>query len=340
MNLGIDATINLRAYSNNQRRFSIEKFITALKATTTLERLTVSFYIYASTPDNNRRFIEPLCRCIANLRRHNENHPLRRLTLRLAKKDNRDVVNRFLVAAKQYGIHDLAISQCRHLQVQSIVKFCRDNAHLKVLDLSYTRFSDEDSMIYVSQHDGPQDTSFNLALDELSVYGVTLENSSAETKFRNLIAHVTYTCLRLGSVTVGGGDLEEEMRIVSELIKPSLEHLTLCDGFPTDIHTIEAWATVTQIQLDDRFPPMELRPHVVQQKLQTVATRNRELARFRANPRGYPRDELFELMSQFDSSPTGRYMLACGFLGIPSFFKIDQSTDSSTMGPKKRRRRY
>jgi hypothetical protein len=78
-------------------------------------------------------------------------------------------------------------------------------------------------------------------------------------------------------------------------------------------------------------------PDSVQQKLQAIAMRNRELARFVADPHAYPSgDDLVALMSQFDSSPTGRYMLARGFAGIPSFFKI-KSTDSSTVGPKKRK---
>jgi hypothetical protein len=98
---------------------------------------------------------------------------------------------------------------------------------------------------------------------------------------------------------------------------------------------IAACATVTQIQLRNRISPINFRPG----ELQVIAARNRELARFIANPREYPGDELLALMSQFGSCPTGRYMLARCLPGIPTFFKI-KITDSPTSGPKKRKRRY
>jgi hypothetical protein len=127
------------------------------------------------------------------------------------------------------------------------------------------------------------------------------------------------------------------MRIVSELIKPSV-HLRLCDGCPiANIDSIEACATVTQIQVHRTNPPLDFHPDAVQRMLHTIAKRNRELARFIADPREYPGDELLALMGQFDSSPTGRYMLARCFPGIPSFFKIT-ITDSPLAGLKKRKR--
>ena len=106
------------------------------------------------------------------------------------------------------------------------------------------------------------------------------------------------------------------MRIVSELLKPSVEQLPLvgcCDI--ENIDAIEACATVTQIQLNDTaVPPSDFRPALIQRLLQTIATRNRELARFVANPQAYPHYGLLKLMRQFDLSPTGRYMLVCSFV--------------------------
>ena len=96
---------------------------------------------------------------------------------------------------------------------------------------------------------------------------------------------------------------------------------------------IEACATVTQIQSDR---PVDF-PRAAQQKLQAIATRNHELARFVANPHDYPADELLKLMTQFDKSPTGLYMLVRCLPGIPSFFKSNEITDSSTAGAKKRK---
>jgi hypothetical protein len=330
--------LELGDLSNNEESFTIEQFIAALEATTTLTNLSVRFDEFVSTPENNRRFIEPLCRCIANLRRHNQNHPLR--TLRFYNADNDDNVDQLLVAAKQFGIRHLEFIGVR-LPIQSLVEFCRDNTHLKVLEIVHATLFDEDSSISVSPKDGPQDFSAILALDELTVSCVTFEKSNVATKFLNFIAHVTYPALALGEVIVRRGSKTTRLRIVSALIKPSVVQFTLRSGCRIEImDVIAACATVTQIQLNEYNPPIYFTPAAEQRKLQAIATRNRELARFVANPIAYPRDDkLVALMSQFDNSPTGRYMLACCFPGMDSFFKI-KSTDLSAARPKKRKRRY
>ena len=124
------------------------------------------------------------------------------------------------------------------------------------------------------------------------------------------------------------------MRIESELINPSTEELTFGNCCRIEaLDAIEACTTVTQVQLGNFLPA------AVQEKLQTIATRNRELARFIANPRAYLGDELVKLIRKLDNCPTGRYMLARCLPGITSFVKI-KSTDSSTTGSKKRRVRY
>jgi hypothetical protein len=55
---------------------------------------------------------------------------------------------------------------------------------------------------------------------------------------------------------------------VSELIKPSVEQLTLRGGCGIEVmDVIEECATVTQIQLCPYFPPDDFTPDAVQRKL-------------------------------------------------------------------------
>ena len=300
--------------------------------------------------ENNRLVIEPLCRCIANLRRHNQNHRFlfRRLAIHGAKNDDRKSVEQFLVAAKQFGIHTLAVYNA-NLPIQFLVEFCRDNStHLKRLVFGTLRLSDEESTNSVSPQDaGQQDFSAVLNLGELRVWQISFENSTVETKFLNFIANVTYSILGLGNVNAFHDVHDDEekkkiarMRIVSALIKPSVKILMLLEGCAIEnIDIIEACTTVTQILMEKSYPPIDFSPAVIQRLLQAIATRNRKLAQFVANPQGYPGSDLLVLMHKFDRSPTGRYRLARCFPGIPSFFKIDIITDSSTARPKKRKRR-
>ena len=318
-------------------RFTIDQLIAALEATTTSTRLNVDFEDYESTPENIRRAIEPLCRCIANLRRHNPNHPLRKLRIITAKEYNSDVVNQFLVAAKQYGIHHVHLFGSQ-IPIQSLVEFCRDNTHLKFLHIDHISLFDKQSPL-----SWPQESSAVLAFDELTMWNVTFENSLVVTKFSSFMANVTYPVLDLGKIAVGGGNhIEEEekeiarLRIVSELIKPSVEQLTLSYGCPIEnMDVIETCATVTKIQLSRILTPIDFRPAGVKQYVRFIEFRNRELARYVANPSTYPRDELLVLMRLFENCPTGRYMLACSFVGTPSYYNI-KTTDSSKSGPKKR----
>ena len=80
------------------------------------------------------------------------------------------------------------------------------------------------------------------------------------------MAYVPYTKMNLGKISLGGdGDdevfnEEEEheiarLRIVSELVKPSVEKLTLMFGCQIEVmDVIKACATVKQIQLEQLFP--------------------------------------------------------------------------------------
>ena len=334
--------INLNGLSRNLYGFTIEQLIAALEATTQTD-LHVDFSSYKPpTPENNRRFIEPLCRCIANLRLHNPNHPLRTLEIRNVRGRSHHV-DQFLAAAKQFGIHHLGLCQA-NLRILSLEELCCGNSNLKVLDMSYTNLFDQDSTISVPPLQG---FSAILALDKLAVRSVTLESSNVVTKFLNIIAHATYPALELGEIGIPAFDDDDDdsledysekkiarMRLVANLIKPSVQQLTLEYCCPIEVmDAIEACATVTQIQSDR---PVDF-PRAAQQKLQAIATRNRELARFVANPHDYPADELLKLMTQFDKSPTGLYMLVRCLPGIPSFFKSNEITDASTAGAKKRK---
>jgi hypothetical protein len=315
--------------------FTVEHLIAALQATRTLRYLWVNFYACEQpTPEKIRGVVEPLCRCIANLRQHNQNHPLRALHVLHAK--NVDIVDQLLAAAKQFGFHCLFFDLSR-LRIQSLVEFCRGNTHLKDLSITKTSFSDADSTISVPPQNGPQDSSAILALDKLTMSGVTFDNSSAATKFSNYIAHVTYPALRLGGITIVSSDEtddEDEKRIiVSKLIKPSVQKLTLDPYCRIEVmNAIEACTSVTRIELNSASPPSDFRPVAVQQKLQEIATRN--LARFVASPCVYSSgNALLALMHQSDYSPTGRYMLARCLPGIPCFFEINESNDTVVIPP-------
>ena len=321
----------------------IEQFIAALKTTTTLTDLCVDARIWPwpSTPENNHRFIETLCHCITNLRRHNQNHPLRKLDI--WSWTNVVEVDKLLLAAKQFGIHHLSIVGM-HLSIQSVVEFCRNNTHLKVLEIYRARFTDKkESAISFSSspQNGPQDSSAILALDKLAMRQITFEDSTVATTFLSSFQHVTYTTLCIRDVTVRGDIVnEQESKILLELIKPSVQHLTLEYRCPMEImDAIDACVTTTQIQLDDNALPANFDPAAVQEQLHAITKRNLELAAFVANPGAYPGDESLKLMSQCDNCPTGRYMLARSFPGISSFFKT-MGDDSSPAGSKKRKRRY
>ena len=94
VDLGADFTVKLfdlqvrantqfeDSWTDNRRDWcTIEQLIAALPGTTTLTELRVEFEDYSPTPENNRRIVEPLYRCISNLRLQNEHHPLRKLIL-------------------------------------------------------------------------------------------------------------------------------------------------------------------------------------------------------------------------------------------------------------------
>ena len=126
LDLGTEFKLHLGWWApHNHADFTVEQFIASLKATTTLTTLDVNFKNYEPTPENNRRFFEPLCRCIANLRRHNPIHPLRELAIWDADQGNNDV-KQILVAAKQIKIQSFGFCNTR-LPIRALVELCRDN---------------------------------------------------------------------------------------------------------------------------------------------------------------------------------------------------------------------
>ena len=235
--------------------------------------------------------------------------------------------------------------------------------------MNFFRTSFYDKEVYTASptpKDGePQDSFAILTLHEIHLVDIGLDNALVVSKFLNLISHVTYRVLVLGKITVavfdsngweiphevadegehGDDDDKEEKkiahrRIMSALFKPSSKYLILTrDGGIDAMDAIEACATVIQIQLSEDETLHDYETDDVYQNLQAIASRNRQLAQFLANPHGYPRNSLLALMRQFDSIPTGRYMLACAFPEIPSFFKIKSTGGSATVGPKKKRRK-
>ena len=82
LELGAEACVALGNLVHNRGRFTIDQFIASLQVTTTLTDLSIWF------PDdcskallNHRRIIEQLCRCIADLRSNNKDHPLNSLQI-------------------------------------------------------------------------------------------------------------------------------------------------------------------------------------------------------------------------------------------------------------------
>jgi hypothetical protein len=59
------------------------------------------------------------------------------------------------------------------------------------------------------------------------------------------------------------------------------------------------------------------------QQFKRIAVRNEKLAQFMASPNTYPKDQLLDLMRQFDNCPTGRYRLACSLPEIFDFQRGD-----------------
>ena len=248
-------TINLHTLSHNGEWFTVEQAITALEATTTLTDLNIDFLHHKPTDQTYREIVEPLCRCISNLRLRNENCPLRRLNLcRVQAHGSRlwlSMFQEFLVAAKKGGIHHLTLKNVHFLPVQSLVEFCHDNNNLKILELQDVFLWDRGTEL-----DLPSNATDNLALDELVIRDVELENPVAAAMFAKFVAELKVSSLKLGCITARDRSLhsrEITKRIVSEIKVPPVQQLEInsLSEFPHFKAALEAgWATVTDLSID------------------------------------------------------------------------------------------
>ena len=109
LELGAEACVALGNLVHNRGRFTIDQFIASLQVTTTLTDLSIWF------PDdcskallNHRRIIEQLCRCIADLRSNNKDHPLNTLQIYSVSAV---YIDQFLVSVKKLGIRQLEVFQ-------------------------------------------------------------------------------------------------------------------------------------------------------------------------------------------------------------------------------------
>ena len=135
--IGINDTNGLNLGLDRLEEFTIEQFIAALQATTTLRSLEV-FFPFCQTPEIGHHRMIFLCRCISRLRLQNEHHPLRKLILwGQGGYVGNELTDQFLHSAKQCGIVHVKLQEIDGLPVQFLVDFCRDNSSLKVLEICF-----------------------------------------------------------------------------------------------------------------------------------------------------------------------------------------------------------
>ena len=243
--LGTEFGLNIAELAGNVAGYTIEQLISALNATTTLTKLTVSSdpFLGLTPPLNIRRVMEPLGRCIANLRNQNEHHPLKAVEFTMVEID---VVRQFLVAMKQFGVFRVQIQDLNPLPIHILLDFCRDNRYLKVLDL---RLFTLVSLPPSAQPQNPNgDSATTLNLDKLILSHVRCKTTTTATSFARLLSHMSVLALELGAL------LDEY-----DLFKmPSVEVLTVYAGSETKHFqaALEAgMSTVTRLTVD--FMPLD-----------------------------------------------------------------------------------
>ena len=232
LDLGTEFQIDFRSLSRSETSYTVHQLTTALEATTTLTELglLIEEDFEPGAGNNQSAIVDPLCRCIANLRLQNEHHPLRSLVLVdtvdfLVANGLLDTFQQFLTAAKQYGIRRLKLFGAHELPMQVLVDFCRGNNDLKDLDMDYV-FACADTTV-----DRPLDASFVLALDKLVLDDILLRDDSSATDFADLVARMNFSVLTLGRVSAtdsrGNSCARMMSRIASEVFKSPLDQLTL-----------------------------------------------------------------------------------------------------------------
>ena len=197
---GLNLGTSLRIEIDRLEEFTIEQFIAALQATTTLRSLEI-FFPCSQTPEIGHHRMILLCRCISRLRLQNEHHPLRKLILwGQGGYVGNELTDQFLHSAKQCGIVHVKLQEIDGLPVQFLVDFCRDNSSLKVLEICFMYLSGDRAGMSLSPNDRPQDSSVIPTLDELIVYSLYMIDSTAATEFKKFVASVNYSALGLGNV--------------------------------------------------------------------------------------------------------------------------------------------
>ena len=141
LDLGTHFWLHFDALADNQESYTVAQLVTALETTTTLRTLAVSSYSSVTVNVNSPRIVEPLCRCLADLRLQNEHHPLKAIHFHYLDSD---IVRQFFVALKQFGIPRVLL-RSRTFPIRFLIDFCRDNSNLKVLNLKNITFADEDA---------------------------------------------------------------------------------------------------------------------------------------------------------------------------------------------------
>ena len=155
--------------------------------------------------------VEPICRCIANLRLQNEQHPLQAVEFEYVDSI---VVRQFLLAMKQFGIRKVILWSAEPFPIDILTDFCHDNSNLKELELNSITFNDE----VVADPTGDS-AATTLNLDTLILDDITFTSSIAATNFTHLLAHTGVSALELVAL------LDENYY---EFIMPSsVEELTL-----------------------------------------------------------------------------------------------------------------
>lgn len=232
----------------NLGEFTIEQFIASLESTTTLIDLTIRFDYYNAA--QNHPVLDPLCRCLANLRHHNQHHPLRRLTFAQAEWDSngllRNACEQCIGAAKRGGIFTFIFCGVFNIPVQFLLNLGYDR-EVKGLELAHVCIGDGGAEVpFPPMNDPgivPHSSSTTLVPFNLTLYHIWFENSMAATNFSRFLANTNVTALRLAKIAAHCNDFYDDEDseensyhsedtdrtkvIVSELKLPSVMFLDL-----------------------------------------------------------------------------------------------------------------
>ena len=196
----------------NEGQPPMRQIIETLENTTTITDLILQFVAYKATAEDNRYVVEPLCRCLSNLRQNNPRHPLSRLVIASSGDMERDdgladVFERFIGAAKFGGVLHLELCRVQSIPVPFLVEniICRGFKSLQLGDVSLSDGGNGAALspwtLQKTDSGGPPDSSFSgvLALDKLTLGIVVFETPLAATHFANILARMNVTTLVLGN---------------------------------------------------------------------------------------------------------------------------------------------